>query len=116
VVSRECVEMACAFQLNKLKNENNMKKAFIALFMLLPILSDAQSVEIDGIYYNLITKAKQAEVTTNPNKYTGHVVIPASVTYNGVEHSVTSIGQRAFFNCGNMTSITIPSSVTGKLQ
>ena len=77
----------------------------------LQVLSD-DAVEINGIYYNLVTKAKQAEVTSNPNKYKGAVVIPASVIYEGVEYSITSIGQRAFSECAGLISVTIPNSVT----
>ena len=44
----------------------------------------ADVVEIDGIYYNLIAKAKQAEVTKNPNKYSETIIIPEKVNYNGV--------------------------------
>ena len=80
--------------------------------MLLPMVAGAEPVEIDGIYYNLITKGNAAEVTINPDKYTGSMVIPASVTYEGGEYSVTNIGMEAFSNCYDMTSITIPSSVT----
>lgn len=46
------------------------------------------------------------------NEYTGTVVIPASVTYNGKTYSVTSIGYGAFYNCTRLTSVTIPNSVT----
>ena len=80
--------------------------------ILLPMVASADAVEIDGIYYNLIEKAEQAEVTQNPNKYTGEVVIPESVTYEGKNYSVTSIGYRAFLDCSGMTSVTIPNSVT----
>lgn len=49
-----------------------MKKLFLSLLtILLPLVAFADAVEIDGIYYNLITKAKEAEVTINPNTYTG---------------------------------------------
>ena len=82
------------------------------MLMLLPIAAQADAVEIGGIYYNLITKGKVAEVTSNPNKYTGSIVIPASVTYNDVEYSVTSIGSSAFKSCSGLTSVTIPGSVT----
>ena len=44
--------------------------------------------------------------------YTGEVVIPESVAYNGKTYSVTSIGNYAFADCSSLTSITIPSSVT----
>ena len=90
-----------------------MKKQLLLLAMiLLPLVASADAVEINGIYYNLVTKAKQAEVTSNPNKYTGSVVIPEKVTYESVEYSVTSIENRAFEGCSGLTSITIPNSVT----
>ena len=65
----------------------------------------AEAVEIDGIYYNLITKAKQAEVTKNPNEYRGTVNIPETVTYNDVTYSVTSIGDYAFDGCDDLTDV-----------
>ena len=90
-----------------------MKKIYVLfLLALLPILASADSVEIDGIYYNLVTKAKVAEVTSNPNKYTGDIVIPESVTYNGITYNVTSIGDKAFVQCYSLNSIKIPNSVT----
>ena len=79
--------------------------------MLLPLMANAETVEIDGIYYNLINKGNAAEVTENPNKYTGNVVIPSSVVYNDVTYSVTYIGDGAFSYCSGLTSITIPNSV-----
>lgn len=76
------------------------------------IVASAQSVEIDGIYYNLVSKVKQAEVTENPNKYKNSVYIPPTVTYDGIEYNVTSIDGFAFDGCRSLTSITIPNSVT----
>ena len=67
--------------------------------MLLPMMANADAVEIDGIYYNLVVRTKQAEVTNNPNKYFGEVVIPESVIYDGTNYSVTSIGDYAFDGC-----------------
>ncbi len=80
--------------------------------MLLPVVASADAVEINGIYYNLITKGQAAEVTSNPNKYTGEVVIPEEVTYEGVDYDVISIGKHAFYNCSGLTSVIIPNSVT----
>ena len=90
-----------------------MKKFIILLIaLLLPMVASADAVEIDGIYYNLVAKIKQAEVTSNSNKYSGEVVIPESVIYDGVNYSVTSIGDYAFRDCSGLTSITIPNYVT----
>ena len=88
------------------------KQLLLFVLVLLPIVASADAVEIDGIYYNLVTKANQAEVTSHPNRYTGNVVIPETVSYEGVEYRVTSIAPYAFSSCSGLTSITIPNSVT----
>ena len=90
-----------------------MKKVFLTLILtILPLLASAEAVEIDGIWYNLVPKAKEAEVTNNPNGYSGRVEIPKSVMNDGIEYKVTSIGEGAFSNCSLMTSVIIPNSVT----
>ena len=44
---------------------------------------------------------------------TGDVTIPSVVTdSDGVKHKVTSIGNKAFYECKGLTSVTIPDSVT----
>ena len=89
------------------------KQLLLFVSMLLPLVASADAVEIDGIYYNLISKAKRAEVTQKPSgKYSGAITIPESVKNNGITYSVTSIGDRAFLTCSGLTSIEIPNSVT----
>jgi hypothetical protein len=44
--------------------------------------------------------------------YKDAVSIPASVSYNSISYSVTSIGNYAFDQCTGLSSITIPGSVT----
>ena len=76
----------------------------------MPVL--AAQVEIDGIRYNLNEEAKQATVIKKSSgKYSGKVVIPESVEFKGISHSVTRIGNEAFYNCSGLTSVTIPNSV-----
>ena len=93
-----------------------MKKLVTLLTLLcLSVLANAQRVGIDGIWYNLESTGKTAEVThSNGINYSGEVVIviPETVTYEDVVYSVTSIGQLAFLAAHSLTSITIPNSVT----
>jgi hypothetical protein len=81
---------------------------------LLPLMANAYDAKIDGIYYDF--SGDEATVTRDydneEGSYSGDVVIPASVTYNGKTYSVTSIGDNAFADCEDLTSITIPESVT----
>ena len=72
----------------------------------------AEEVTIDGIKYDVITKAKQATVISGGTKYSGDIVIPSEITYNNVTYSVTSIGEKAFYQCYVLTSVTIGNSVT----
>lgn len=96
----------------------------------------AYDFESAGIYYN-ITGNNTVEVTYSDrdnNTYSGSVSIPETVTNNGTEYSVTTIGEHAFqgsavtsvsmpegiisidYNafkgCQNLESVTLPESLT----
>ena len=79
-------------------------------------IEDNSNMEINGIYYALDKNNRTAEVISNPNGYSGTVVIPESVTFSNNTYSVTSIGEGAFAGCEGLTSITIPNSVTSISQ
>ena len=84
----------------------------LILSVFFSISASAYDVEVDGIYYNLIPKAKIAEVTKGDNKYEGDITIPSSIKVNDTEYSVTSIRAFTFQECLGLKSITIPNSVT----
>lgn len=89
-----------------------MKKILIlALLALSNVYSYA--FVVDSIYYKLsYGNAIVTYKNTNYNSYSGIVVIPDSVTYNGMSYCVTGIGENAFRNCSDLTSVAIPNSVT----
>lgn len=70
--------------------------------------------EIDGINYSIIPNGRKAEVIRRDNnkKYSGDIVVPEAITYNGIQCNVTSIGEFAFYQCNNLSSVTIPDGVT----
>lgn len=86
-----------------------MKKTLL-LILFFPIVSFAETVEIDGVFYNLIEKGNIAEVTSGPNGYSGDIVIQESVSHNNKNYSVVSIGEKVFYNA-SITSIYIPPSI-----
>lgn len=91
-----------------------MKKILsLIVLALLPIVANAYDAEIDGIYYSFYEdKAKVTYRDNSYNSYSGAVVIPEYVNYNGITYSVTNIDFFAFRDCTDLTSITIPNSVT----
>ena len=42
---------------------------------------------------------------------TGSLTIPATVTHNDITYTVVRISEHAFYNCTNLTSVTIPNTV-----
>ena len=88
------------------------KLLLLILAILMPMMVNADAVEINGIYYNLVSAGKIAVVTQSPSYYSGDIVIPDKVPYQGDDYEVTAIGNRAFFGNSEITSIIIPNSVT----
>lgn len=90
------------------------KNLLVTMAMLLcSLTTSAEEVQIEGLGYYLNANAKTAKVIGNIiNPYRGDITIPSTVIYNGVEYSVTSIGDDAFGACRNVTSITISEGVT----
>ena len=97
--------------------KNLITSTLLLLALLLPATATAYDFEVDGIYYNI--NGNEVTVTYKgyyesdyQNDYSGNVIIPATVTYNGTAYSVTSIGYGAFYGCSGLTGVEIPNSVT----
>ena len=86
----------------------------VLLLLAAPSLAHAHDFAVDGIYYN-ITSYKKVEVThetTSYNSYSGSVTIPNTVTYDDTTYTITGIGYGAFRGCSSLTSVPIGAGVT----
>ena len=97
-----------------------MKKLISFLFAtLLTFQALAYVFQSGDLYYNITSSTEHTVAVTYQYQYSSSnyssltsADIPEKVTYNGIEYSVTSIGELAFYNCRGLTSVTIPNSVT----
>ena len=99
---------------------NGLKKSLrfiVALMMLLsPTTTWAKVGDTfdDGVLKYKVTSEEDKEVTVwvyAGEEPTGDLEIPATVTNNDQEYSVTGIDKNAFSDCSGLTSVFIPSSV-----
>ena len=83
--------------------------------LLCSVMANAYDFEVDGIFYNITSAGNLAiEVTykdTKYNTYSGNIVVPETVAYNGKNYRVTSIGQNAFNKCTELTNVTLPNNI-----
>ena len=95
-----------------------MKKIVLTLAVLAGFAVQALAYDfcVDGIYYNVGYFAGEPEAWVTHGvdygSYEGDIVIPETVTYEGITYAVTAIDTDAFSDCSNLTSFTIPQSVT----
>ena len=102
-----------------------LKHILISISLFIGVSGFANEVvDIDGIRYYIFTDEAKAQVAHSDlvmnddnymntrSRYSGDVVIPASITYNGNTYVVTGIGANAFYQCFNLTSVEIPNTVT----
>ncbi len=70
------------------------------------------TISIDGLEYSISASGDEVTVTGYVDGPSGALTIPDTITYEGREYSVTSIGGYAFSYYEDITGLTIPASVT----
>lgn len=95
----------------------NLKSDILLLAALLTCCAlngRGQDIEANGIFYNIISDT-QVEVAPayheGVNHYEGCIILPERVYCDGVNYDVTAIAPRAFWQSG-VTQVQIPNSVT----
>ena len=69
-----------------------------------------QEFEMDGVKYK-IGESNTVSVTNKNNGYSGDIIIPVQVTYNGSLFAVTAIENNAFDDCKNLGVLFLPQAI-----
>ncbi|MBP5443422.1 MAG: leucine-rich repeat protein [Treponema sp.] len=69
------------------------------------------AITVDGFHYLLDDNGHASVCYMFWKEAQGDVVIPESINYQGRKYTVTAIDGSAFWNCVNMTSVSIPKTV-----
>lgn len=99
--------------------KKNILLTLIALFCAVYAQAIFYGVKIGDLYYDLSSSSYSGNTATvtspssSSEKYSGDIIIPSSVTYEGTTYNVTYIKSYAFRNCTGLISINIPNSITG---
>lgn len=102
-------------------NHRNLRNWLFGLFVSAVGFSASSSymdaVLVGEIYYSFNAADKTAKVeskayATMAEFYSGDIVVPATVDYQGVTYTVTSIGEYAFSDYDEeLTSVTLPNTI-----
>lgn len=85
------------------------------------VSTQAYDFKYSGIRYDIVSMSDRTVEVAASNQsagsdgsvpYSGNVIIPEEVTYNGYSYSVIGIGQSAFVNCSGVTSVKLPGTLT----
>lgn len=96
---------------NKLGMKRLLLKLIVLTFLMVPGYLYAYDFQVGGIYYNININGNSVGVTNGDVLYQGNIEIPSDIIYNDKNYQVTNIGNFAFANCLELTSVTIPTSV-----
>lgn len=92
----------------------------LSMFIAIPVFADDFEFFHEGqtLPYTIIDEeTRTVEVKAGSNAIVGELVIPPCVDYEGTEYTVVSIGENAFREYNELTSVEIPATVRsiGKL-
>ena len=95
-----------------------LRKRLLIFFFLLKainVLCGNYNAVIDGVYYcvyyNNTATVTYREYEIPTDSYTGDIIIPETIHYQGKEYIVTGIDHHAFYKCESLVSVLLPQTV-----
>lgn len=83
----------------------------IVLLMCCVVQGRAESFTVNGIAYTLLSD-NTVNVAKNSSGYSGDIVIPSTVSYNGVTYPVVGVDDRAFQANTSLACVVLPEGLT----
>ena len=92
------------------------KMLFLLAFVMVYLATWAQSSDFqEGQFYYSINRDRPSEVSVakdySYSSISGEIIIPSTVTHGEYTYTVTGINDNVFYNCSEITSVSIPSSM-----
>lgn len=102
------------------KNCTLLQTTLLAFLLFLGFeTAKAETFEVDGIYYSILSDESEGTIGTvevvirgGGEGYAGDIILPETVNIAGKSYAVTSIAGSAFSRCNELTSVVIPNSIT----
>lgn len=96
-----------------MKNKLQLLLVMIVSILTSSISSFAYDFEVDGFRFNFSSIAdRTCYIAGRTSELVGDILLPETVEYRDQTIDITGIGVKAFQGCKNITSITIPESIT----
>ena len=95
----------------------NMNKSFLRLLLLIIVANYVNTIyaddtfEVNGAYYSVYNSKGVTLEGFKDNLSIINYTIPETITYNTKTLSVVRVGEKAFKDCNNLVSLTVPGSV-----
>lgn len=89
-------------------------KRFLSIFVCccMYLCAHAKAFVVDGFKFSVMEDEYSVAVVSGAEPYSGDIVIPSEVEYNGLSYLVTQIGKSCFMNCTDLKSVVLPNSIT----
>ena len=97
---------------NSLFAQSSFKSFIVLVVMMIMTTASAMAEVVDGLNYKFDSVSKTAILLSNTDRYSGDIIVPEKVKCNdGIEYTVVALGDKCFYDCYDLTSITIPTTV-----